>query len=558
MSIIDLASLEKSKRFWFLQLLGWIGLCILTYFSLTIWYTTEEFVDNLFHIFSQAIAGLLLSLLLRKVFLKLWDRNIYLRLIIVTLSIMLVAMLWNLIRMQLFISLVLKDDMPLENHPDWSFDKASIFFDFGKNITKGDGMLYYWDDVYLGEVLTRPDRTNSNTPIAQNAMQLPLDFDEPDAQYLFTDFGGVNTSIASGPTGLDGKVAMTQKWNSSLYWAGTTMSAATGFNSNIPISTENSKITVWVNAKQAYVLVRLKLEAHDNPQQALEVETEVVSNGAWVPAVFDFNLAETGDYQNNIDKVWRDFGGWYYSAVLIFLCWSALYHLIKYADLLRQERDKAHDQAKEAKYKSAKAQFQAKEAQLQMLRYQLNPPFLFNTLNTIYALTQLGQVDIAKSMISKLSQFLRYSLESNPNELIKFSQEVEALQLYLGIEKVRFEDRLEFSSEISQEAQRCLVPSMIVQPLIENSIKYAVSNRESTGIIKLTAQVIDNCLEISVSDNGPDKTKINTSSVKSTGIGINNIKQRLQTLYDGDFTMKQEQLAPSGLKVTIKLPSQLG
>ncbi len=199
---------------------------------------------------------------------------------------------------------------------------------------------------------------------------------------------------------------------------------------------------------------------------------------------------------------------------------------------------------------------EAKDAQLQMLRYQLNPHFLFNTLNSVYALIKLAEVDVAKTMVSKLSQFLRYSLESNPNELIKLSQEIEAIELYLSIEKVRFDDRLEFSHEVEPEAANCLVPGLLLQPLVENSIKYAIANRENTGVINLRAHIEESWLVITLADNGPDNTMSAKVQQTSTGIGINNVKQRLATLYGDNYWFELRPVELSGLEVCIKIPAQ--
>lgn len=553
---MNLSFLDKTKTFWLLQMLGWCGLCVLTYFSLTIWYSTDKFLSNIIHIFLQAVVGLLLTLILRRIFLRFWHVSFFPRIIMVSVSIVAVAMVWNVVRMQLFIWIVVADEYPLKEHPDWVFDKASIFFDFRQDITRKQGNKYYWDNVSIGEVLLSPENINTANQFkdGESRNQLPLNFEGDMQSILLTDFGGASTAIEPDPLGQFGNVAVTTKWPNSVYWAGTTMSAGDGFAEPIPISVENSLMTVWVYSNLSDIKVRLKLESHDNPDHAMEVEKTVYLRHHWKPVVFDFNDARAGDYEFQVSQIWRDFGGWFYTAILIMMCWSAVYHLIKYAWLLRLEIDKAHDQAKEAKYKSAKAMLEAKDAQLQMLRYQLNPHFLFNTLNTVYALIKLKDVDVAKSMVAKLSQFLRNSLESDPNELVTLAQEIDAIQLYLNIEQVRFEDRLVFSSDVMPEARQCRVPGLILQPLVENSIKYAVSNREDAGVICLTAIVEDDWLEICLTDNGPGLTVKSPINESSTGIGIQNVKQRLATLYGDNYKFELKQLVPSGLKVTIRIP----
>lgn len=127
----------------------------------------------------------------------------------------------------------------------------------------------------------------------------------------------------------------------------------------------------------------------------------------------------------------------------------------------------------------------AHQAQLKMLRYQRNPHFLFNTLNAISTLILDNKKHIANNMVTHLSRFLRYSLDNDPMQKITLEQEVDALNLYLNIEKIRFDDRLTLEFLVEEEAAQALIPSMLLQPLVENSIKYAVARSESGGTIRL-------------------------------------------------------------------------
>ena len=157
----------------------------------------------------------------------------------------------------------------------------------------------------------------------------------------------------------------------------------------------------------------------------------------------------------------------------IVLCWSGLYFVIKYYQLLQDEKQKA-----------LTATSMAHQSQLKMLRYQLNPHFLFNTLNAISTLVLVNENKTANQMVSKLSEFLRFSLDNEPIKRISLAKEIDALMLYLDIEKVRFADRLQVKVDVSDDARIALVPSLILQPLIENSIKYAVAKLETTGVIE--------------------------------------------------------------------------
>jgi two-component system LytT family sensor kinase len=158
------------------------------------------------------------------------------------------------------------------------------------------------------------------------------------------------------------------------------------------------------------------------------------------------------------------------------LVWSALYFGIKYY-LLSQEE----------KQRYLKAVSMAHEAQLKMLRYQLNPHFLFNTLNAISTLILDKDTQLANSMVMKLSRFLRYSLDNDPMQQVTVAEEIESLQLYLDIEKVRFGERLTLHFSVTPDAQDALMPSLLLQPLVENSIKYAVSQSISGGSIAVSA-----------------------------------------------------------------------
>ena len=187
-------------------------------------------------------------------------------------------------------------------------------------------------------------------------------------------------------------------------------------------------------------------------------------------------------------NLWSDFGGWLFTSILIFIAWAAIYHGINYYQLLESERSNLLSilaANKEEQLKRAKAESMAHEAQLKMLRYQLNPHFLFNTLNSISSLVNKRDDSRANEMILQLSDFLRHSLYIDPVEGIHIKRGVGcALQLYLRIEQARFGDRLSIHLDVSSDAEQLHVPSMILQPLVENAIKYAIAPCEEGGEIK--------------------------------------------------------------------------
>lgn len=227
----------------------------------------------------------------------------------------------------------------------------------------------------------------------------------------------------------------------------------------------------------------------------------------------------------------------------IFICWSCLYFGIKF-----------YQGMQEATQRALKANALAHEAQLKMLRYQLNPHFLFNTLNAISTLVLDKESVRANEMVARLSNFLRYSLDNDPMQKVTLEQEVATLNLYLDIEKVRFEERLELDFKVEEEADKALIPSLILQPLVENSIKYAIAKSESGGKLSLRAQVFANELLLELRDDGPGFELVDGELPNGRGVGIRNTRDRLQELYGDKHSFTISNVTPNGLQVSIRLP----
>lgn len=255
--------------------------------------------------------------------------------------------------------------------------------------------------------------------------------------------------------------------------------------------------------------------------------------------------------------IWADFGGWYFSSFLVYLCWIALYYGNKYyyqAQVEQKNRLEAIAAIKEEQLKRLNAEADARNSQLGMLRYQLNPHFLFNTLNTISALVKFKENEQAHKMITQLGHFLRYSLDNDPALKISLQQEVDALMLYLDIEKTRFGDRLVLQFDIDDEAKRARVPSLLLQPLAENSIKYAIAVNENGGTIKLNASVQEDELLIELSDTGPGAVSNSPPPRKGRRVGLRNTLQRLKTLYNDAYTFDINLHPSGGLQINIRIP----
>ena len=188
------------------------------------------------------------------------------------------------------------------------------------------------------------------------------------------------------------------------------------------------------------------------------------------------------------------------------------------------------------------------------LRYQLNPHFLFNTLNAISALVQVKESAKANTMIVQLSSFLRYSLDNDPIQMVSLREEIDALKLYLYIEQTRFADRLRLEFNVAKNTENTKVPSLILQPLVENAIKYAVAPSETGGKISVSATIEDQFLMVEIVDTGPG---IDASNDQRTpvGIGLKNTEERLREFYNEDYELCLGNCEAGGFWVRIKLPA---
>ncbi len=225
--------------------------------------------------------------------------------------------------------------------------------------------------------------------------------------------------------------------------------------------------------------------------------------------------------------------------------WSALYFGINFYLVIEQQVDEMQ-----------LLEMQASSAQLAMLRYQLNPHFLFNTLNSISTLVLLKQTEKANVMLSRLASFLRYTLANEPTAHVTLEQEVETLKLYLDIEKMRFEDRLRTSFDVDARVAHARLPSLLLQPLVENAIKYAVTPQEEGADIALTARLAGDRVQIAVSDTGPGLNDGPKRPTLSTGVGLQNIRDRLAQAYGPDHRFDTRPGPGGGFVVEIELPFQ--
>jgi signal transduction histidine kinase len=275
---------------------------------------------------------------------------------------------------------------------------------------------------------------------------------------------------------------------------------------------------------------------------------------AWVQGVYYGASRETSFVQRLI--------GLLYLPLTLLGGWSALYYAINFFLTVEQQADRLE-----------RLEAQATAAQLAMLRYQLNPHFLFNTLNSISTLVLLKQTEAANAMLTRLSSFLRHTLIAEPGSQVTLAQEIETLQLYLEIERMRFEERLRTHFDIEEAAMKALLPAMLLQPLVENAIKYAVSPQEEGARISITARVIGDRLRLTVEDTGPgldesllakrsapDAARAERRSSQasgrpvSTGVGLANIRSRLRQAYGDSHLFVTRSEPGGGFTVLIEIP----
>jgi len=230
------------------------------------------------------------------------------------------------------------------------------------------------------------------------------------------------------------------------------------------------------------------------------------------------------------------------NSYFFFAGWAALYLALCYA---------AEVGALERKNAAFRAAAQA--AELRALRYQVNPHFLFNTLNSLSSLVMVGRQAAAERMIINLSSFFRASLVGDPSEDVRLAEEIRLQQLYLDIEQIRFPDRLRLDIELPDDLRDALVPGLILQPLIENAVKYGVSRSRRPVTITIRAASDRDRLLLTVEDDGePGSTSAPPDP--STGLGLRNVADRIAARFDGDGSCRVHPLAPGGFRVELTMP----
>ncbi|HSB11939.1 MAG TPA: histidine kinase [Blastocatellia bacterium] len=209
---------------------------------------------------------------------------------------------------------------------------------------------------------------------------------------------------------------------------------------------------------------------------------------------------------------------------------------------------------REGEVRATRLEAQLAQAQLQALKMQLHPHFLFNTLHSISALIHKDPV-AADKMIARLGDFLRLTLENSGMQEVSLGQELEFLKCYLEIERIRFQDRLTVQMDIEPSTLGARLPNLILQPIVENAIRHGISPRTRPGRIEIGAKRLNGTLQVAVTDNGPGlPSDSNTGSIVKEGVGLSNTEARLKQLYGTEHRFDLSNTSKGGLTVVLEIP----
>jgi hypothetical protein len=234
------------------------------------------------------------------------------------------------------------------------------------------------------------------------------------------------------------------------------------------------------------------------------------------------------------------------SWLFFFIAWSAYYLAVR-----------AQAQALTAQKRAAEAETAAQAAQLRALRYQVNPHFLFNTLNSLSSLVMTGRNESAEAMLLALSTFFRSSLSLDPAADISLDQEIDLQRLYLEIEKTRFPDRLRVEIDVPDALRSARLPALILQPIVENAIKYGVSKTRQKVLIRIVGErLADGRMAITVGNQlvKGRKSDLPAATHEGTGVGLANVCERLETRFGSAGECRYGTTPDGGFKVTLTMP----
>ncbi|HEU5286015.1 MAG TPA: histidine kinase, partial [Sphingomicrobium sp.] len=209
-----------------------------------------------------------------------------------------------------------------------------------------------------------------------------------------------------------------------------------------------------------------------------------------------------------------------------------------------------------ARRRVAEAESAARAAQVRALRYQVNPHFLFNTLNSLSSLVMSGRPQEAEEMILKLSTFFRSSLSLDPSADVTLAEEIALQRLYLDIERVRFPKRLKVEIDVPAELETALLPALVLQPVVENAIKYGVSPTRDKVVLRIAAREAGpGRFTVEISNNGkPGSARERDDTPGGTGVGLGNVRERLRARFGNAAQCEFGPIEGGGYRVVMTLP----
>jgi two-component system LytT family sensor kinase len=240
---------------------------------------------------------------------------------------------------------------------------------------------------------------------------------------------------------------------------------------------------------------------------------------------------------------WPDWLGRSAQATFLLFLWCNLYFSVKKWQELERERERL-----------LRAEAEARDARLSALRYQLNPHFLFNSLNAVSTLVLEGDASAATRMLAQIGELLRTTLDDEAAAETALSQEIAFTEQYLAIEQTRLGDRLGVDMAISPETLDALVPSMLLQPLVENAVRHGVAPLVKGGSIRIESKLNGSQLQLRIRNSGAPRARFEPINQPALGIGLRNTAERLKTLYSNAHTFTFEWPETGGCEVTVELP----
>lgn len=253
---------------------------------------------------------------------------------------------------------------------------------------------------------------------------------------------------------------------------------------------------------------------------------------------------------------WASFNPWLRTINFRFLDELFIYLVVLSAGFARDYFWRFRERQEEAvrlREQAVSLEAQLAESRLHALRMQINPHFLFNTLHAVSSLVERDPAGVRR-MIARLSDLLRYTLEGSGSQEVALKEELAFLRGYLEIQRIRFQGRLEVDESVDSDVLDGLVPSMILQPLVENAVKHGVSMVEGCGRIEIRARKENGELVVSVHDNGPGLDALPAEPLGTEGVGLRNTRERLETLYGGENRLQLDSSPLGGLIARVSIP----